>query len=430
MYNTTRGGGGEGGGVDVKKWLADNKLTEVEKVFLERDIQIEELADFEAAELADFAKDLGLDTLQRRRFVKAIQDMRQAKNAYRGGESDGVITGTTAITTTTTGIPTSLTVTSRPGTFSTTFGSYGESGGVTTSSRSGNVHVMMSPQEHKAMNKLQQYLDKCNSLLQQLSQYPNTLKGSEADCGNDVNEKFDRVAAAIEDKRKQLVRDVDRLKQEKEFKLKEQLATLLGYQQMIGGGKQEYEAVMANAQLDVNTRKKEVVRMCQTILTRKGINLIMATQPKMQMPFEPSILEKFLKELEIDDCDQPQAPILTLIKTTYNTATVEWRMSHPSLIDKVQDFSIEFAVTRKLEEKKSKKSKKKKGKHKKKKGSDDESGSEDEDSGSASKSEEESEEESDGDKKKRRATKTMIRKKRRVTKTMKKQKTRMWTTMN
>ncbi|ETO12699.1 hypothetical protein RFI_24676, partial [Reticulomyxa filosa] len=59
MYNTSRSGG-EGGGVNVKKWLADNKLSEAEKVFLEREIQIEELIDFQPDELADFAKDLGM----------------------------------------------------------------------------------------------------------------------------------------------------------------------------------------------------------------------------------------------------------------------------------------------------------------------------------------------------------------------------------
>ncbi len=68
--------GGEGPAVpktvDVKKFLSENKLQRAEKIFTERDVQIEELIDFNKDELNEFAKDIGLDTLQRKRFVKAI----------------------------------------------------------------------------------------------------------------------------------------------------------------------------------------------------------------------------------------------------------------------------------------------------------------------------------------------------------------------
>ncbi|ETO27261.1 hypothetical protein RFI_09872 [Reticulomyxa filosa] len=48
---------------------------------------------------------------------------------------------------------------------------------------------MVSPQEHKAMNRLHQVLDKTNYLLQQLSQSPSALKGSMVDCDVEINEK-------------------------------------------------------------------------------------------------------------------------------------------------------------------------------------------------------------------------------------------------
>jgi len=339
--------------------LTDNKLNDVEKAFLEREIQIEELAEFEEGELADFAKDLGLDTLQRRRFVKAIQDVRRAKSSY--GEGGGMST-TGSYPTNTTTTTTSPTTASN---YSTLGGStsYGEPSGNVTS-RSGNVHVMMSPPENKAMTKLHQYVDKCNFLLQQLSLSNDALKKSIVDCDTEINEKFDRIAVTIEDKRKQLLRQVDGLRQEKDSKLKEQLNTLLGYQQVIGGGKQQYEAIMGNPQVDINSRKKDVVQVTQGILNRKGINLIMATQPKMQLTFELPVVEKFLKDLEIDDCDQPQPPILTTGKATFNSIAIEWQMSHPSLALKVQDFGIEVAKIRKME-KKSKSSKKSKKKERK-----------------------------------------------------------------
>ncbi|ETO34123.1 putative serine-rich protein, partial [Reticulomyxa filosa] len=347
MYNTSRGGGegGEGSsGVNVKKWLADNKLSEVEKVFLEREIQIEELADFQAEELADFAKDLGkkksvffaTSKKKKKNWVKqyiiyiyiSIQDMRKARPpAY--GESSGM--STTGMLTSTLSTTTSSTLTTSS--LSSTSGYGGEpSSGLTTttgmsvfgsssSSSSSNVHVMVSPQEHKAMNKLQQYFDKSGLVVQQLTSSPAALKKSATECESEINEKLERIVASIEDKRKQLLRQVDGLKQEKEMKLKEQLTTLLQYQQVIGQGKNEYEAIMANSQLDVVNRKKEVVRVAQAILTRKGVNLIVATQPKMQFTFETAVLDKFLKDLDIDDCDQPFPPIVAVVKATFNTIT-------------------------------------------------------------------------------------------------------------
>jgi len=62
--------------VDVKSWLAVNKLGYVEKVFVERNIAVEELVDFDTEELKDFAKDLKLDALATRRFIKAIEDQK------------------------------------------------------------------------------------------------------------------------------------------------------------------------------------------------------------------------------------------------------------------------------------------------------------------------------------------------------------------
>ncbi|ETO31593.1 hypothetical protein RFI_05526, partial [Reticulomyxa filosa] len=133
-------------------------------------------------------------------------------------------------------------------------------------------------------------------------------------------------------------------------------------------GKQDYEAIMANSKLEVTDRKREVMQMAQEIMNRKGVNLF---------TFDVKTAEKFVKDLEIDDCDQPQPPILVVVKATFNSISIEWQMSHPSLALKVNEFGIEVARIRKDETKKkksSKKSKKKKGKgKKKKKGSDDDS---------------------------------------------------------
>ena len=46
--------------IDVKTWLMINKLSYVEKQFIERGITVEELMTLDTQELKDFAKELGL----------------------------------------------------------------------------------------------------------------------------------------------------------------------------------------------------------------------------------------------------------------------------------------------------------------------------------------------------------------------------------
>ncbi|ETO04209.1 hypothetical protein RFI_33190 [Reticulomyxa filosa] len=60
----------------ISAWLAINKLSYIEETFLEREISLEELVEFNNEELRDFAKELKLDALATKRFVKAIEDQK------------------------------------------------------------------------------------------------------------------------------------------------------------------------------------------------------------------------------------------------------------------------------------------------------------------------------------------------------------------
>ena len=89
--------------IDVKQWLSDNQLLDVHEIFIKRDISIEEIVEFEISDLQlisitnymvhrhisdpytqlthrDFAKDIGLDTLQKNRFVKGITKLKSSYN--------------------------------------------------------------------------------------------------------------------------------------------------------------------------------------------------------------------------------------------------------------------------------------------------------------------------------------------------------------
>ena len=87
--------------IDVKQWLSDNQLLDVHQIFVKRDISIEELLEFELSDIQlisfihfcsiqyqyiqpqlnrDFANEIGLDTLQKNRFIKGIRKLKSISN--------------------------------------------------------------------------------------------------------------------------------------------------------------------------------------------------------------------------------------------------------------------------------------------------------------------------------------------------------------
>eukprot|EP01084_Bolivina_argentea_P078869 143119_1 len=67
-----------GEGINVAEWLKQNKLIHLQDIFLSKNITIEELVDFQDNELDEFAKNiLKLDILSKKRFVKAINKIKQ-----------------------------------------------------------------------------------------------------------------------------------------------------------------------------------------------------------------------------------------------------------------------------------------------------------------------------------------------------------------
>eukprot|EP01084_Bolivina_argentea_P102310 183296_1 len=67
-------------GVDVKEWLAANQLSDVLDIFIKRQICVEELLEFDIKDLQEFAAEIGLDTLQKNRFVKGIKNLKAYNN--------------------------------------------------------------------------------------------------------------------------------------------------------------------------------------------------------------------------------------------------------------------------------------------------------------------------------------------------------------
>ncbi len=200
---------GEGGrkAVDVSKFLKENRLERATKAFLEREIAIEELTEFAEDELADFATDLGLDTLQRKRFIKAIIALRPDADSNNPNQPSSE---------TTTSYP-SQTLNTSPSVFSR------------ASSKPLNSdlhHVMLSRDENKAMKKLFARFDKTMILGKELESSFKTLGMASENCKGDINSQIEVVMNVLEDKKKQLLTEIETLKSSKEEKLRVQLDAL------------------------------------------------------------------------------------------------------------------------------------------------------------------------------------------------------------
>ena len=56
-------------GFNLQKWCEENRLSKAYKIFKERDVDIQELVDLDDDELKELVKQLGLDFIQRKRFI-------------------------------------------------------------------------------------------------------------------------------------------------------------------------------------------------------------------------------------------------------------------------------------------------------------------------------------------------------------------------
>jgi len=142
-------------GVDVDDFLNENGLSDLKDSFVEKQVSLEELADFTNNELNAFAKDLGLSEQQTARFITGIRKLKPTKSTSTG------ISGEPGVSS---GVMNKKNVT-------------GVSGG-----NADLVHLIISPQEHEAITKLHERFDKTTSLIKQLESSFDTLKKKMETC--------------------------------------------------------------------------------------------------------------------------------------------------------------------------------------------------------------------------------------------------------
>jgi len=161
--------------IDRKKWLLENKLNDVEHIFEERDVAIEELTEFDQEELNEFAKDIGLDTLQRRRFVRAILSL------IESGVSRKKVT---------------VVQTSQQG----------EASSSTKVNPSQLIHVIVSPQEHEAITKIYDRYNQTKQLLGELDKSMDVLDERKGQCKEQISNQMTKLIQQLESKKNKFIK--------------------------------------------------------------------------------------------------------------------------------------------------------------------------------------------------------------------------------
>jgi len=328
--------------IDVDKWLTANKLTSTAKEIKERQLSIAELADMDANNFKDFADSVGLDTLARKRFAKALLLLKPP----------GALTGTTQIQ----NIDKNLN------------GAFGGLGLIQYRPRDDGSSTVVTPQEHEMITQLYERFVRTALLVQNLNGCSQILEFGTRQCKDDINKKTDFVIQQLGERKKVLKEDMLQIRVQKSEKLDQQLQLIRSYQKELEEGKKQFEQAIADVALDVHTRKKKIVEVVNELTGRKDIQLTLVTQPKVRFAFENQMLTTFLSQLNIDDCDQPLPPVIKITRLTYESITIEITCDDEVLVNKATEFAVEVALIhtdskikpkkRKLKEKKLKKIKK------------------------------------------------------------------------
>jgi len=218
--------------IDISKWLADNKLTSKEKEIKERNVTIEELADMGADDFKNFADGVGLDTLARKRFLKALQQLKPPSKP-------------------------SLMVVSQSVDKNLSVNVFGGLGAIQYRSKEDGTSVVVTPQEHEMITQLYEKFIRTALLVQNLNGCSQILEFGTRQCKDDINKKMDYVVQQLGDRKKVLKDDMLQIRSQKGEKLEQQLQLLRSYQSELEDGKKQFEQAIADSSSDVHTRKKK-----------------------------------------------------------------------------------------------------------------------------------------------------------------------------
>eukprot|EP01084_Bolivina_argentea_P051453 94644_1 len=334
---------------NVATWLKTNNLSPLIKPFQDRAITLEELS--EMVEFGDddflaFAKELSNDETIQQTLLKAAKTITQKPD-----QNDN-----------------NIQLQSSP-----------------KQNQLQSQHVIVSPAEHEAISSLYERYDFVSKLMSDIQkQYQDSLELTTDNAIKIIENLFDNILILqVNTLKNQLLNMINELNKKKERQLKQQLIAVKEYVDIVDKGKKKYDIYIDDSSIDINSRKKLIVNMINEILKHRSAYNTFITQPNIKFNDFTNNVNNYYNKLLIDDCDQPSAPKVQIIKIGYSTIKIQWKMNHIDIFGAkpVLEFEIEYASLpksfrhkislkealkkeKKMEKKRDKKKKKKKKKNK------------------------------------------------------------------
>jgi len=223
-------------------------------------------------------------------------------------------------------------------------GVFGGLGPIQYRSKDDGSSVVVTSQEHEMITQLYERFVRTALLVQNLNGCSQIIEFGTRQCKDDINKKIDLVITQLGERKKILKEDMIRIGAEKSDKLDQQLRQMRSYLSELEDGKKQYEQAIADSSLDVHTRKKKIISLVNELTGRKDIQLTLVTQPKLRLGFENQMVTTFLDQLNIDDCDQPSAPLIKIGKVSFDSVTIELSCDDEVLVNKAVEFVVEVAL--------------------------------------------------------------------------------------
>ena len=280
--------------IDVKEFLNKNKLSDAFDIFSKRDITIEELMEFDEADLKQFGKDIGLDVLQINRLIKSIKQLCPEKQ-----EEKKQVPGTASM--------------------------YNRSSPI--------IQVIVSEEEQRIISKFNNLYNIVLLMANNIRASFNILEENGKRAKQDLHNLYAKIISNLEEKRKELLTNLKEVDGGKQRELYQQINELKQHEKNINIAKMEYESLVSNPTLELKYRKKKIKKLMQNIQDKENENKYICspyhliTEPnisidKSQFEYLQDVL---FKNISISSCDFPSKPILSLKKQSHNSITIKWK---------------------------------------------------------------------------------------------------------
>eukprot|EP01084_Bolivina_argentea_P015880 29752_1 len=258
--------------MDINKFLNSIKIKNVENIRVElqkRDVDINELIEFSPQDLDAFLKtDLGLDTLSRNRFKKELNKLRPKPISKQ----------------------------------------------LNISTQMPQRKIIISNQEQQALQSLYERYDVTSKLQNTIMEKLPNLDNEMTACIDSINKQFeDILITLVQNRKQQLLENIDALNQKKLSQLNEQSEMLKVYQNELNNAKQKREQMV-----NTNDRKASDIRLNilnKAIHSNNGFKyFITAPKIKFNNQLNDKYISLFCNSLELDTFDVPFKPYIIIYR--------------------------------------------------------------------------------------------------------------------